>query len=607
MTLEPGVASLGPPEDSNTCTLAKQLRAAYQGEHAREFIPIDDLDRLISFNNVRRELQRCLEKMKCEPEQFAYHGDLERLTREIVDAKPKGTSVHNAAITNEPVVSDARPTLTSRRALFTTLVLMERTLSISNFVRRGWWDCDLPFRKEERVAGDGDHCSRHYVMYSNDGRKVHDECFGGWNDSEFEAFCNPQQWRALAPYFMLATEEDREVRHYNLDYQWCRSLAILPLTCMTEAEPQPKATEYGGFGEVRLVKFHPAHHNHRPVSTPADGNECLFAVKTLRRVAPKDGSHHPNYYRQAFCNEVKALNRCSDKKHPYLIQLLLTYSYQDAYHLVFRWADCNMFKYWELNGDIENPKRTVDFAVWVASQLLGIAEGIQAIHNAGPRSSGRHYGRHGDLKPTNILWFRRGHHLNKQCMEFGQFVVSDFGLTQFHGEHSKDQVDTKNLALTDTYRPPECDVRSKISPRYDIWTLGCIFLEFCVWYSKGWKGVDKFSESRFFSTPNPRSGARSEPSTSPGAARLKKSVFEEFKSLYAHSNTTDLLYDLLELIRHHLLRVRPENRASCDDVVDRLQEINKNCGANPPERKRYCTDPRNPELIHPPSDLSELS
>jgi serine/threonine protein kinase len=72
-------------------------------------------------------------------------------------------------------------------------------------------------------------------------------------------------------------------------------------------------------------------------------------------------------------------------------------------------------------------------------------------------------------------------------------VISDFGLTMFH--HNK-TVNASNLAGTRTYRPPEYDVREKVSQKCDIWSLGCVMLEFLIWYRRGWKGVLDFQNDR---------------------------------------------------------------------------------------------------------------
>lgn len=148
-----------------------------------------------------------------------------------------------------------------------------------------------------------------------------------------------------------------------------------------------------------------------------------------------------------------------------------------------------------------------DFARWAVKQWLGLTKGLQTIHKtthngtAGPTDASI-YGRHGDLKPENILWFgpECGHDGDSS---FGDFVLSDFGHTKFHRDISKDDVDVSVVGGSPTYRAPEREVRQKVSQRYDMWSLGCVLLEFVVWSLQGWAGVEQFSRERTDEEPPP--------------------------------------------------------------------------------------------------------
>jgi serine/threonine protein kinase len=111
-----------------------------------------------------------------------------------------------------------------------------------------------------------------------------------------------------------------------------------------------------------------------------------------------------------------------------------------------------------------------------------------------PTAAYQTHGRHGDLKPKNILWFREYH--DKDPSYQGVLKISDFGLTRFHGPRSYSHINGEAVAVAGTYRAPEHDIRKMISQSYDFWTLGCVFLEFVTWYLLGWEEVDKFSKSR---------------------------------------------------------------------------------------------------------------
>src|SRR3569833_3200461 len=77
---------------------------------------------------------------------------------------------------------------------------------------------------------------------------------------------------------------------------------------------------------------------------------------------------------------------------------------------------------------------------WLDEQCKGLAEGLRGIHNTKLSSSHesglqppildeKNCGRHGDIKPQNVLWFRQ----EKGAQgDHGVLKISDFGLTRFH-------------------------------------------------------------------------------------------------------------------------------------------------------------------------------
>jgi serine/threonine protein kinase len=137
----------------------------------------------------------------------------------------------------------------------------------------------------------------------------------------------------------------------------------------------------------------------------------------------------------------------------------------------------------------------------MAQQCLGIAEGLKKIQRSDsdpPDSSPDSlFGIHGDIKPENILWFKHSDE------EHGTLKICDFGFTRYHNK------DSRSIALpvgyTGTYRAPELDTMPYISRAYDVWTLGCLYLEFVTWYLIGWDGVHRiFANRRIkYDTPEP--------------------------------------------------------------------------------------------------------
>jgi serine/threonine protein kinase len=105
----------------------------------------------------------------------------------------------------------------------------------------------------------------------------------------------------------------------------------------------------------------------------------------------------------------------------------------------------------------------------------------------------RTHGRHGDLKPENILWFKN-YKDNDHNSFMGVLKISDFGLTRFHKTASTSRTDP--FGISPTYRAPEYDVRKKVSQSYDVWSLGCVILEFITWYILGSEEVQAFEHHR---------------------------------------------------------------------------------------------------------------
>lgn len=166
---------------------------------------------------------------------------------------------------------------------------------------------------------------------------------------------------------------------------------------------------------------------------------------------------------------------------------------------MFHWADADLDCYWgAFHACPTLNKRTVE---WVARQCWGIADGLATIHGQGqtlvpPNGlDGRYYGRHGDLKPKNILWFKE--HPNHDVDDMGTLVITDFGEAEMNTQDSRSGKPNNNLALTLTYCSPESQVPGgQISRSYDIWSLGCVYLEFLTWLLGGYKYVASFSDRR---------------------------------------------------------------------------------------------------------------
>jgi serine/threonine protein kinase len=326
----------------------------------------------------------------------------------------------------------------------------------------------------------------------------------------------------------------------------------------------------------------------------------LIAIKKLYSSEEKE-----------FQKEVTILKALGSKqeKHPHLIKLLATYRQERKYHLMFPYADANLRTYWD-----DRPSPIFDEAtvLWTLKQMAGIASALSSIHNYsvtyplsvdGPgnvrvqkdaklsvEKSEELYGRHGDIKPENILWFRQTPDIDD---EKGILQIADFGLGRFHGRDSRSLVNPDSVLGSPTYEPPECKLHRPVSRAYDIWSLGCLYLEFITWLLKGFAEIEGFSEFRG------RSGSRSKElnddyfftiirvSNIETDAVVREEVVIWVNQLHEHEKCSALIHDLLDLVMKEVLLTDASKRIGARWLYHRL----KACLNKAKEDKSYLLQP----------------
>jgi serine/threonine protein kinase len=184
--------------------------------------------------------------------------------------------------------------------------------------------------------------------------------------------------------------------------------------------------------------------------------------------------------------------------HGHIVPLLVAFKHRRTSYLLFPWASGgNLNDIWlkyTTNKDELKPGQT--FAFWYSLQWLldecwGLADGLATVHGRPETGSDlTSLFIHADIKPQNILCFA-----SRDSMK-GPFILklADFGLSRMIAPRERLNVD--NFPHTKTYRPPEYDVGGSANLNYDVWCLGCVFLEFITWVLLGWDGVVDFIESR---------------------------------------------------------------------------------------------------------------
>ncbi len=167
--------------------------------------------------------------------------------------------------------------------------------------------------------------------------------------------------------------------------------------------------------------------------------------------------------------------------------------------MLFPYAQCNLRQYMKW-VQFRDPGK--DNIIWLIRQFRGLAEAVKGIHDlsgaAGadalqsapdlvthPRGE-RRAGYHHDLKPANIIFYKAT----------GNFEISDFGSGKVHTYRSG-SYNTSSPNGTPTYEPPEAAWPGGRSRPYDMWSLGCVFLELLVWAVLGFPAVEEFSQKRF--------------------------------------------------------------------------------------------------------------
>ncbi|KAK4235365.1 hypothetical protein C8A03DRAFT_17883 [Achaetomium macrosporum] len=525
---------------------------------------------------VNRLLRLKTRSGQCNGAFFYPRGELEALITAKEVAKVISDGRRRLEEANKPLTDDeiheyaarvCRETLPdgtelSYKRMFAILLLIRRGWEIVLFVDGHICDAELPLRAVE--VGD------ELKMRRQTNPDADLPCLRNWDALRHEDF-EAKQWSMLAPF--LAKGDRRCAWFYQLSER-----DVLPWTS------KECSVREGGYGSISKVKIHPNHHNF-------DRSNGLFAVKEFKPVKslPSPGTD----LSKDFEREIEILMRFSGDVHPNLISLQAAYRHGDTYCVILPWAECDLKSLWKTSS-LGDPLHKPNL-LWMLGQCQGLASGLQSIHlyqttetaTDGKadvsRTNNRIFGRHGDIKPENILLFPN--HTNPE--DLGRLVLADFGLSRFHSEITKTYFTYKDIITTMTYRPPECDMEGRnVSRSFDIWSLGCVLLEFVAWYLGGWDLVNEFVNRRKTENPLYRGWlvddffeiVRHEKS-SPGTVyvRVKCEVHDFINNkLHAHPQCSKPVQDLLDFVMKRMLVVESKSigkRADCAEVHKKLQEL----------------------------------
>ncbi len=210
------------------------------------------------------------------------------------------------------------------------------------------------------------------------------------------------------------------------------------------------------------------------------------------------------------------------------------------------------------------------------------------------------YGRHGDIKPENILWFLGG---DLDSPDEGALVIADFGLSDTHRRETRSHI--RVVTGSATYEPPEVMTSNFVSREYDIWSLGCTFLEFATWLLCGWNVLDRFPEARallhgrhvkddvFYTIEEDQPGEAT-------TAVVRRSVVKWMQDMRTLPRSSTFTLEFIDMISEEMLVVNPTARIKAGALNRRLQCMLEQAERSP----TYLVDPPL-KKIHPQSEPND--
>ncbi|KAF8537379.1 kinase-like domain-containing protein [Trichophaea hybrida] len=286
-------------------------------------------------------------------------------------------------------------------------------------------------------------------------------------------FCKTQ-WMFVAPVF----DDDRSHRRLH-------DLAVLPFL---KSEPLGR----GGFGSVFKVTLNQDHQNLGTTVVArkeVDGiNAKDFDPENRIEIEAEGGD--PETQGTPLDTpvedvdpeqEVKILSMLRCLRHPNILRLYTSYTYNGRHSLLFPVAEGDLASFF---ANERPPQFKYDYQIlW---GLYNLSSAIEKVHNyESTEHDVRRIGCHHDLKPKNIL------------VSGNKFILSDFGLSRL------DDRSKSKRRLEGDYVAPECErhidgnwVTKSVGRASDIWSFGCILAEMATFILQKSKGVAEFKKKR---------------------------------------------------------------------------------------------------------------
>lgn len=127
------------------------------------------------------------------------------------------------------------------------------------------------------------------------------------------------------------------------------------------------------------------------------------------------------------------------------------------------------------------PDHDIPNILWFLRVLHALSDGMRSMHRHDPKAHHLDSGYatyHFDIKPENLLLFHDEHG------EGSVLKIADFG-SSYTGRLKRGGVSEKVESRGNTigYQAPEFNKASSSSRPYDMWAVGCVVLEFLLWFA----------------------------------------------------------------------------------------------------------------------------
>jgi serine/threonine protein kinase len=295
-----------------------------------------------------------------------------------------------------------------------------------------------------------------------------------------------------------------------------------------------------------------------------------------------------------FEKEVTALRALARVPHPNITLHLASWTQDGRFYMLFPCAKSNLQSHL-LQEPAPELKR--EFVLFLLTQLRDLAAGVEHIHNLNLGNSiqkpenvahnlgsnlrvdtarnYRHTGFHYDLKPDNILIFQRDKKANPiwRISDFGTAQINEIVLSGSQQPTDTNRVEESTLGDPE-YGGPDFAYQQWSSRPYDIWSLGCIYLQVLLW-TFGYGGQDlrdfqvqrlKTSESQ--SNQSPAFWYRDRKSK----LKLKPAVVIKLQDLQSCCQNRGVFDDLVT-ITANMLTIVPEERPAASSVRSAINAL----------------------------------